>query len=201
MTPPMRQVVLASTSRSRQALLAGAGVVFTAQSPGVDEGVAKQALLAEGASPKHVAEVLAGLKAAAVSRLRPGLVIGADQTLEVEARLVDKADSLEEARARLLDLRGKRHHLHSAVVVARDGDPIWETVETASLEMRDFSDAFLDAYLAQAGEQVLGSVGCYQLEGVGLQLFDRVEGDYFTILGLPMLGLLDLLRREGALER
>jgi septum formation protein len=201
MSAPAPHIVLASTSRSRQALLRGAGVDFTAQSPGVDEAVAKDALLADHASPKHVAEVLAGMKAMAVSRGRPDLVIGADQTLEIDGDLVDKAESLEEACARLLTLRGKRHHLHSAVVVARDGAPVWETVETATLHMRDFTDDFLDAYLAEAGADVLGSVGCYQLEGLGLQLFERIEGDYFTILGLPMLGLLDFLRREGALAR
>lgn len=194
-------IVLASTSASRQALLSGAGVKFATQSPGVDETEVKDRLLAEAASPRHVAEVLAGMKAVAVSRTREGLVIGADQILEFDGELVDKAQSMAEARARLIALRGKRHRLHAAVVVARAGAPVWETVETATLDMRDFSDAFLDAYLDQAGEGLLGSVGCYQLEGLGLQLFERIEGDYFTILGLPMLGLLDFLRGEGALER
>jgi septum formation protein len=194
-------VILASTSRSRGALLRGAGVAFTAQAPGVDEDVVKHALLAEGGSAKGVAEVLAGMKAMAVSQSAPGLVIGADQTLELDGELVDKAASLAEARARLASMRGRRHHLHSAVVVAAAGAPVWETVETATLHVRDFSDAFLDDYLDQAGKAILSSVGCYQLEGLGLQLFERVEGDYFAILGLPMLGLLDFLRREGALAR
>ena len=194
-------IVLASTSASRNALLKGAGVAFIAEAPGVDEGQAKDALLAEGASPRRVAEVLAAMKATAVSRGHECLVVGADQTLELDGELVDKAATMDEARARLLALRGKRHKLHAAVVVARAGEPVWETVETATLHMRDFSDDFLDAYLGQAGEQVLGSVGCYQLEGLGLQLFERIEGDYFTILGLPMLGLLDFLRGEGALAR
>jgi septum formation protein len=182
-------------------LLEGAGVAFTAQSPGVDEDVAKAELLARGEGPRRIAEVLAGLKAMAVSETTDGLVIGADQTLELDGELVDKADSLDEARARLLSLRGAKHQLHAAVVVARGGRPVWETTKTATLQVRDFSDAFLDAYLAQAGEQVLFSVGCYQLEGLGVQLFERIEGDYFTILGLPMLGLLDFLRLEGALAR
>ena len=197
----MSGLVLASTSRSRIALLRGAGVDFTARSPGVDEELAKTALLAEGADPRRVAEVLAGMKAVAVSEQTPGLVIGADQTLDLDGALVDKAATLQEARARLIALRGRRHRLHAAVVVARDGAPVWETVETATLDMRDFSDEFLGAYLARAGDGVLGSVGCYQLEGLGLQLFERIEGDYFTILGLPMLALLDFLRGEGALER
>jgi septum formation protein len=197
----MSGLVLASTSRSRNALLKGAGLDFTARAPGVDEDVAKAALLAEGADPKRVAEVLAGMKAVAVSEQVSGLVIGADQTLELDGQLVDKAEDLDEARARLTALRGRRHRLHAAVVVARDGAPVWETVETATLDMRDFSDGFLDTYLAQAGDGVLGSVGCYQLEGLGLQLFERIDGDYFTILGLPMLGLLDFLRDQAALAR
>jgi septum formation protein len=197
----MTPVILASTSRSRRVLLEGAGIEFTAQSPGVDEDAAKTDLLAEGANPKRVAEVLAGMKAVAVSARSPGLVIGADQTLELEGELVDKAGDLEEARGRLKAMRGQKHHLHSAVVVASGGKPVWETVETATLHVRDFSDDFLDAYLARTGEDVLFSVGCYQLEGLGVQLFDRIEGDYFTILGLPMLGLLDFLRGQGALER
>jgi septum formation protein len=197
----MTRVVLASTSRSRRALLEGAGVVFDALSPGVDEDAAKAGLLAEGAGPRRIAEVLAGLKAMAVSERTAGLVIGADQTLELDGQLVDKAADLAEARARLLAMRGGVHHLHSAVVAASAGKPVWETVQTATLKVRDFSDAFLDAYLAQAGDQVLDSVGCYQLEGLGVQLFERIEGDYFAILGLPLLGLLDFLRGEGALVR
>lgn len=197
----MTPVILASTSSSRRALLQGAGVEFTARSPGVDEDAVKAELLGEGHGPRKVAEVLAGLKAMAVSEREPGLVIGADQTLELEGQLVDKAVDLEEARGRLKAMRGQKHHLHSAVVVASGGKPVWETVETATLHVRDFSDEFLEAYLAGVGEQVLFSVGCYQLEGLGVQLFDRIDGDYFTILGLPMLGLLDFLRGEGALAR
>jgi septum formation protein len=197
----MTQVILASTSRSRRALLENAGIAFTALSPGVDEDAAKAGLLAEGAGPRRIAEVLAGLKAIAVSERMSGLVIGADQTLELDGGLVDKAADMAEARGRLRAMRGRKHHLHSAVVVARDGKPVWETVQTATLQVREFSDVFLDSYLDQVGDQVLGSVGCYHLEGLGLQLFDGVEGDYFTILGLPMLGLLGYLRDQGALDR
>ena len=126
-------------------------------------------------------------------------MIGADQTLEFAGALYDKAETMAAARARLQALRGKPHRLHSAVVVAKDGHPIWREVVTATLTMRVFSDAFLDDYLAAEGAAALGSVGCYRLEGMGVQLFSQIDGDYFTILGLPLMGLLDLLRRHGEL--
>ena len=192
-------LVLASKSLARQAVLQSAGVAFETAGSGVDEDAAKAALLAGGAGPLKVAEALAEMKALAVSRGRPGLVIGADQTLEFEGRLYDKAGTLGEARARLQTLRGKPHRLHSAVAVARGGTVIWRETVSATLTMRAFSDAFLEAYLAAEGEAALGSVGCYRLEAQGAQLFAAIEGDYFTILGLPLMGLLDLLRREGVL--
>jgi septum formation protein len=191
-------IVLASTSPSRAALLKGAGLDFEAVAPGVDEDAAKAAMLADGAGPREIADALAELKAIRVSRKRAGLVIGADQTLDLEGELVDKAANVEAARARLKSLRGKSHVLHAAVVVARDGQPIWRELKSAKLRMRDFSDDYLEAYLAREGEAALYSVGCYRLEGEGVQLFERIDGDYFTILGLPLLGLLDLLRRHGA---
>ncbi len=192
-------VTLASQSASRSAILSGAGVVFDKVSPGVDEAAVKAGLLAEGASPRDVADALAELKAVKVSRARPGLVIGADQTLDLDGALHDKAASLEEARDRLMTLRGKRHRLHAAVVVALDGAPIWRTLESPALTMRDVSDAWLDGYLARNAEAALSSVGCYYLEGEGAQLFEKIDGDYFSILGLPLLGLLDLFRRYGVL--
>ena len=192
-------VILASKSASRNALLSAAGVRFEARSPGVDEAAAKASLLAEGSGPREVADALAELKAVRISARAEGLVIGADQTLDLDGQLIDKAESLQEARERLTALRGRPHKLHSAVVVARDGAPIWREVKSATLWVRPFSEAFLDDYLAREGEALLGSVGCYRLEGLGVQLFERIEGDYFTILGLPMLGLLDLLRRYEAL--
>ncbi len=195
----MTPVVLASTSASRGALLRNAGVDFQSVAPGVDEDAAKAALLGEGLGPRDIADALAELKAIRVSGRRPGLVIGADQTLDLDGELIDKAGSLDEARERLIRLRGRRHRLHSAVVVAQDGAPIWREVQTASLDVRDFSDEFLDSYLSRVGPAVLSSVGCYHLEGEGVQLFHRIEGDYFAILGLPLTGLLDLLRRHGAL--
>ncbi len=195
----MTSVVLASTSPSRRALLTNAGITFEARAPGVDEDAAKASLVAAGASPREVADALAELKAVRVSGKVPGLVIGADTTLDLGGTLIDKAGNIGEARERLQALRGRSHKLHSAVVVAQDGAPIWREVDTATLWMRPISDGFLDAYLEANGADILYSVGCYHLEGEGVQLFERIEGDYFTILGLPMLGLLDLLRRHGAL--
>ncbi len=194
----MTEVVLASTSASRRALLQGAGVRFSARSPGVDETAAKAALLGEGLGPRDVADALAELKAVRI-RAPGALVIGADQTLDLDGELIDKAESLEDARERLRRLRGRQHKLHSGVVVARDRQPIWREVSTATLWMRPFSDTFLEDYLAREGDALLGSVGCYRLEDIGVQLFSRIEGDYFTILGLPILGLLDLLRRHDVL--
>lgn len=192
-------IILASKSAARRAVLEGAGVPFESIVAGVDEDAVKASLLAEGARPREIADALAELKAIRVSRGRQGFVIGSDQTLELGGRLYDKADSLEEARERLTLLRGQVHKLHSAVVVAKEGAPIWREVVTCTLTMREFSDDFLEAYLASEGPNALGSVGCYRLEGPGAQLFSRIEGDYFAILGLPLMGLLDLLRRHGAL--
>jgi septum formation protein len=192
-------ITLASASSIRAEVLRGAGVEFEVFSPGVDEAAVKAGLLAEGASPRDVADALAELKSVRAARGRAGLVIGADQTLDFEGGLYDKVATLEEADARLRLLRGKVHKLHAAVVVCLDGTPIWRDVVTTKLSMRPFTDAFLEGYLAREGDHLLSSVGCYRLEGEGVQLFDRIEGDYFAILGLPLMGLLDLLRRHGAL--
>ncbi len=197
MTPP--DVILASRSAARSALLQGAGVSFEAADSGVDEAALKTVILAGGAGPAEVASALAREKALAVSRRRPGLVVGADQTLDFEGRLHDKPLSLAEAADRLRAMRGRAHRLHAAVAAARDGVVIWEALSSAELVMRTFSDAFLEAYLAGEGEEVLSSVGAYRLEGPGVQLFSEIRGDYFTILGLPLTGLLELLRREGVL--
>ena len=194
-------VILASKSSARRAVLEGAGVPFEVAVAGVDEDAVKASLLAEGATPRDIADALAELKALRVSRGKRAFVIGSDQTLEFEGRLYDKAATLEEARERLKALRGQPHKLHSAVEIAKEGAPIWREVITAKLTMRDFSDAFLDEYLAREGEEILGSVGCYRLEGLGAQLFSRVEGDYFTILGLPIFGLLEFLRNHQVLTR
>lgn len=197
MSPP--PVTLASKSAARSALLRGAGVPFDTMDSGVDEDLLKAELLARGAGPAEVAAALAREKALAVSTLRPGLVIGADQTLDFEGRLHDKPADLVQAAARLRAMRGRTHALHAAVAVARAGEVLWETLSTAELDMRAFSDDFLSHYMALEGEGLLSSVGAYRLEGPGVQLFAGIRGDYFTILGLPMTGLLDLLRREGVL--
>lgn len=192
-------LILASKSAARRAVLDGAGVPYEARVAGVDEDAVKTSLLAEGAGPRDIADALAELKAIRVSAGRPDFVIGSDQTLDLDGALYDKAESLDAARERLKLLRGRTHKLHSAVVVAKEGAPIWREVVTCSLTMRDFSDAFLEDYLATEGPHALGSVGCYRLEGPGAQLFSKIEGDYFAILGLPLMGLLDLLRRHGEL--
>lgn len=197
----MTAPTLASQSATRAAILRAAGIAFQIASPEVDEAVAKRDLLAEGAGPRAAAEALARMKALAVSRGRPGLVIGADQTLELCGVLYDKAGSFDQARARLVLLRGETHALHTAVALARDGAVIWGHVDTARLTMRAFSDAFLDGYLARAGAGVLTSVGGYQLEGEGAQLFEAIDGDYFSILGLPLIPLLGALRREGVIAQ
>lgn len=196
----MTVVTLASQSAARASLLAAAGVPFQTVTAGVDEDALKAGLLAEGVGPRDIADALAEAKAVKVSARRPGLVIGADQTLDLAGVLHDKAKTAAEARERLLAMRGQTHKLHSAVVVAQDGQPIWRELSTASLRMRAFTEDFLDGYMRRQASVVTSSVGGYHLEGEGLQLFDRIDGDYFTILGLPMLGLLDLLRRHGVLE-
>jgi septum formation protein len=193
-------VVLASKSAVRARLLAAAGVAFEAMDSGVDEAGAKAGLV--GRTPDAVAMALAEAKALRASAARPGaLVIGADQTLDFEGRLFDKAASLAEARARLIMLRGRAHRLHAGVAVVRDGKILWCKCASSSLTMRDFSDAWLQGYLARNPGPALSSVGCYELEGEGAQLFERIIGDYFAILGLPLLGLLECLRKEGALPR
>jgi nucleoside triphosphate pyrophosphatase len=194
-----RPLVLASASETRRRLLTAAGVSAETLVAGVDEAAIKHSLEREGAAPAEVARTLAELKAVRVSSRRPGaLVIGADQVLVLDDRCFDKPADLAAARAQLLALRGREHRLLSAVAVALDGQGIWRHQEEARLRMRPFSDGFLDDYLARAGDDVLGSVGAYRLEGLGAQLFAGIRGDYFAILGLPLLALLDFLRGHGA---
>lgn len=189
-------LILASGSAARRRMLEDAGLVFTAQSPRVDEEAAKASLRAQGLKPRDQADTLAELKALSVSRGSPDYVIGADQMLAIEGEVLDKPRDIAEARAHLLKLRGRTHELITAAVVAREGAIIWRYIDTPKLKMRAFSDAFLGDYIARAGDNTLHSVGAYQLEGLGAQLFDRVEGDYFSVLGLPLLPLMAFLREH-----
>lgn len=198
----MTKLVLASASPARAALLRAAGVALEVHPAHVDEDAVKQSFLAEGAAPRAIADALAEMKAIRVSASRPGaLVLGADQILEFEGELVSKSENPEAAGALLKRLRGHSHTLITAAVLAKDGAPIWRHVSHATLTMRDFSDAFLAGYLAGEGNDLLGGVGCYRLEGRGLQLFSRIDGDYFSILGLPMLPLLTALRHQGIIAQ
>jgi septum formation protein len=195
-------VILASGSAVRARLLSEAGVAFRRVVAAVDEAELKTTLKAEGATAAMAAETLAELKAQRVSRRHPdALVIGADQILDCGGEWFDKPADPAAARAALVKLRGRSHVLHSAVAVVRGGDRLWHRNEHATLLMRDFGDAFLDAYLEAVGPAALQSVGAYQLEGLGGQLFARIDGDYFTILGLPLLPLLDFLRNHGVVGR
>lgn len=198
----MSVLVLASASAVRARLLREAGVSFEVRPSGLDEAEVKASLLAEKHDPAVVADALAERKAIRVSRSHPEtLVLGCDQTLVFEGRLIDKSTNLAEARAHLRHLRGKRHDLLTAVVLAKGGAPVWRRLERCSLWMRPFSDEFLDGYFLAEGNKVLGSVGGYFLEGRGVQLFERVEGDYFSILGLPLVPLLAALREHGIVAR
>lgn len=193
-----QQIILASGSQTRADILAGAGVSFIQQDSGLDEAPIKKDAITKGETPQKMAQLLAFLKAEHVSGQMPGaLVIGADQVLVCEGKCFDKPENMEEARAHLKALRGKTHSLETAVCVVRDGHEIWHYEAAPRLTMRNFSDEFLGDYLARAGSKVLWSVGAYQLEGPGIQLFDAIEGDYFSILGLPVLPLLEFLRAEG----
>ena len=193
-------IVLASASTARRAMLENAGLELVVDVAAIDEAAVKQAVRQDSNNPARAAETLAELKAVRVSARHPGaLVIGADQMLDYDGRWYDKPASRAEAREHLLALRRHTHRLTSAVVAVRDGRRLWYHVEHALLTMRNFSDEFLDRYLDQAGDGALHSVGAYQLEGVGAQLFLKVEGDFFTVLGLPLLPLLDFLRENGEL--
>jgi len=191
-------LILASGSAVRRRLLEAAGVDFEVMKPNVDEDAAKLSLRASGLSLRDQADALAELKALSVSSKRGGFVIGGDQMLAIDGEAMDKAVDEADARAHLLKLRGRTHELFTATVVARGGAAIWRRVDTLRLTMRAFSDEFLDNYIARAGEKTLLSVGAYQLEGLGGQLFERVEGDFFAVLGLPLLPLLAFLREHGA---
>jgi septum formation protein len=194
-------LVLASGSKIRAELMRNAGLTIDVDPANVDERAVEAPLLEAGFPPEDLASVLAEAKANDVSARRSGeLVIGADQILAFEGERRTKPDDMEAARRQLLAFSGKTHELLSAVVISKDGEAIWRHVSTARLTMRTLSPAFVGRYLAEAGDGVLSSVGAYQLEGLGLQLFEKIDGDYFTILGLPMLPLLAQLRELGVIE-
>ena len=196
----MTDFILGSGSAGRRMILQNAGLDFDCIRPGVDEEAVKEAFFkGENASPADLAAILARVKAQDVSARTDLPVLGADQILVCDGNIFSKPADMEEARENLLALRGKPHKLISALAVARDGEILWSHVESAEMVMRDFSNDFLGRYLAQAGEKVLGSVGCYQVEGPGIQLFERIEGDYFTIVGLPLIPFLNWLRKEGVI--
>ena len=193
-------LVLASQSRSRRELLQAAGMVFTTQPAHIDEAGVKQSARAEGTGVADVAILLAELKATRISaRMPDALVIGADQILVCDDIWFDKPASLEQAREHLLFLRGKTHLLVTSVICMRDGNRLWHHVAEPRLTMRSFSDAFLADYLAGEGDAVMETVGAYRLEGLGVHLFDRIDGEFSAILGLPLLPLLGFLRQHGVL--
>ena len=195
------RVILASASPIRAKLLSAAGVPHVVDPAFVDEDEIKQALRLDGAAPESVAETLAETKAQQVSlRHADALVIGADQVLALGNRLFDKPSDMTAAREQLRALRGRQHTLHAGLCVVRQGRRIWHHNDTAHLTVRDFSDTFLDTYLNTVGAAVCQTVGAYQLEEHGAQLFDRIDGDYFTILGLPLLPLLGFLRGHDVIR-
>jgi septum formation protein len=197
--PPL---ILASGSQARARLLEAAGLAFIVEPPGLDEGTMRQALSGDGSlNASDIAEVLARAKAEAVSEIAAGaFVIGADQVLAIGDRILGKPESMEAAREELLDLGGKVHTLHTSVALATNGEAVFAHTELSTLTMRKLTPQFIGHYLAAVGEEALTSVGAYQLEGFGIQLFDPIDGDYFSILGLPLLPLLGALRQHGVIE-
>lgn len=194
-------IILASASPFRRTLLENAGVAVRIRPAGIDERAVEAPLDRTGATPADRALILAQAKALAVSEQEPdAIVIGADQTLALEDQLLHKPSDMEAARRQLLRLSGRTHLLHSAVALARGGEILWDHVGTAAMTMRRLDPAFVGRHLARVGDIALESVGAYQVEGEGIQLFERIEGDHFTIVGLPMLPLLDALRAEGAID-
>jgi nucleoside triphosphate pyrophosphatase len=192
------RLLLASRSAARRAMLEAAGIPFEPVEAELDEEAAKAGLWGAGFDARGVAEELAQLKALSVEAAAGDLVLGSDQTLERDdGTLLGKPASRDEAWGQLVSLRGATHHLHSAAVIARDGEAVWWHCESVALTMRSFSDSFLRDYLDREWEQIRWSVGGYRIEGPGVQLFERIEGSHFAILGMPLLPLLAYLREQG----
>jgi septum formation protein len=195
------RLVLASGSRFRKAMLEAAGVDIDVMPAEIDERAVEELLAGTGAGPEDVAQVLAEAKALDVSERQPGrLVLGCDQTLSLGEDLFHKPEDMEAARRHLLKLSGKTHQLNSAAVLARNGETIWRHVGIARLTMRQLDPGFVGRHLARVGPVALNSVGAYQIEGEGIQLFEKIEGDHFTIVGLPLMPLLKELRELGAID-
>ncbi len=195
------QIILASGSEIRQTLLRNANIPFESVLPRVDEEMIKMSLQAEEAHPRDIADALAEAKARKVSQKNPGkLVIGCDQVLDFDGQVLSKPESPDEARAQLKAMRGKTHRLLSAAVIYKDAEPLWRHVGVVRLTMRDFSDAYLDDYVDRNWDSIRWSVGAYKIEEEGIRLMARTEGDYFTILGLPMVELVNYLIVRGVLD-
>ena len=193
------RLILASGSSARRTMLDAAGLTFDVVPADIDEAGIRAAMMGESdcVEASDIAAMLAAEKAVAVARANPdALVIGSDQVLALGRRFFEKATTMTEARETLDCLRGRTHELVSAVALAHGNDILWHTLESAQMTMRPFSDEFLGSYLTRTGDRVLRAVGCYELEGAGVQLFERIDGDYFTILGMPLLPLLEELRRR-----
>lgn len=196
MTRP--RVILASTSAIRRKILDGAGIDYQAMRPDADEEALKRALVAQGLTAGALGLALAKAKASSITA--PGaLVIGADQIMEIDGEIFDKPRSMGEAAGRLVRCAGRAHRLINGIAVARDGAVVFENIEIVTLHMRAMSRADIERYLDMAGEEVLASVGAYQVEALGARLFDRIDGDYFAVLGLSLFPLLRFLREQGAL--
>lgn len=194
-------LILGSGSPYRRKLLEAAGIPVDVVRPEIDERAVEAAVAGSGVSPAETAEILAVAKGEDVSaRVPDRLVIASDQTMALGDRLFHKPKDMEDARRHLLALSGRTHHLHSAVVLCRGGQTIWTHIASAAMSVRQLDPAFIGRHLSRVGDRALTSVGAYQVEGEGIQLFDRIDGDYFTIMGLPLLPLLAKLRELGAID-
>lgn len=195
------RIILASGSAIRRQILDGAGLDYDVIVRPVDEAAIKDAMLAENSRLRDIADALAEAKAMRVSRQESGFVIGADQIMVMDDTLFDKPKDMAEVRSRLLSMRGKKHELIGAAVICENGAPVWRHMSRTKLWVRDFSDEFLDWYIETEGEALTKSVGAYRFEGPGSQLFEKVEGGFFAILGLDLLPVLEYLRTRGAVQR